>query len=101
MREIVLERVVKFLKLSVLFRAARKLEFQFAIELSKLLVHRERRRLKRVIAGEQLVAMAGILDCDEQFLAKPGLDDESVDLTAVDRFDDRIEAQHRRDQHSR
>lgn len=98
--EIALESIVELGELVVLLGATGELQFQLAIELGELLVHGEGGRLESVVAGEELEALDGILDGDEEFLTKPWLDDEPIDLAAINGINDGVEAQHRGDEHS-
>jgi hypothetical protein len=57
--------------------------------------------LQHGVVVNQLVALHGVLDGGEQFLAQPGFDDEAVDFALVDRFDHRVETEHGGDQDAR
>ena len=50
---------------------------------------------------QDLLALDGVFDGDEEFLAQPGFDHEPVDLPLIDGVDHRVQAQHRGDQNAR
>ena len=84
----------EFLQLRVLFGDAGDLGFQGAVELLQLRVHGLGFGLQAGVVGNQVVALHGVLDRGQQFLAQPGFDDEAVNFPLVDRVNDRAQAQH-------
>ena len=83
--------------LPVLFRHAGHLRLKLTIKLNQLFVHRGGFGMETRVAANQLITLDGVFHRREQFLAQPGLDDETVDLPLVDGFDDGAQTQHRRD----
>ena len=99
--EVFVEGVVELFELLVLLGDAGDLLFQREVHLRELLVHRHGGDLEHLVLADEIVALHRVLHGDEQFLAEPRLDDETVDFPLVDRVDDGGEIQHRRDEDAR
>jgi hypothetical protein len=76
--EVPTERLVRGGEPLVIPAGLANLVFEVLVESHESFIHRQECGLEHVVLADQLVALHGVGDGDQQFLAQPGFDDETI-----------------------